>query len=161
MKKQAFLDQLKNRISILDDAEVADILMEYESHINEKMNAGKTEEEAIQDFGDFNELVKDILSAYKIKDKGPSETRSHGEFETWIHKAVDEITDFMKPLIDKISQLQQNQIGYFIAYVILTLLMVYFIQIPFWILRELGVWLLRAIPFGVGYTIGALFSVAF
>jgi len=159
MKKQEFLNKLKSRISILDDEEVADILTEYESHINEKVNAGKTEEEAIQDFGDFNELVKDILGAYKIKDKGPSESRSQGEFEAWIHKAVDEITDFMRPLVDKISKLEQDQIGYFIGYILLTLVMVYLIQVPFWIVRELGVWVLRVIPFGVGIAIGAVFSV--
>lgn len=32
----------------------------------EKVAKGKTEEEAIKDFGDFDELVKEILSAYKI-----------------------------------------------------------------------------------------------
>ena len=157
MKKQEFLDRLKSRINVLDDEEVADILTEYEAHINEKMNAGKTEEEAIQDFGDFNELIKDILGAYKIKDKASS--AHHSEFNDWINKAVDEIIFFMKPLIDKASNLQGHQIAYFIGYILLTLLLVYLIQIPFWIGKGLGVWLLNAIPFGVGHAFGFIFSI--
>jgi uncharacterized membrane protein len=158
MKKQEFLDKLKSRLSILNDEEVDDILYEYEAHINEKISAGKTEEQATADFGDFNELIKEILSAYKIKDKEPYESRSRGEFETWIHKAIDEITEFMKPLINKISTLQGEQVGYFIAYLILTLIMVSLIGIPFWIVDRLGVALLSVIPLGVGQVFGTIFS---
>lgn len=160
MKKQEFLDKLKRRLSILNDEEVEDILTEYEAHINEKMHAGKTEEEAIADFGDFNELVKEILGAYKIKDKADQSSRSTGEFEAWIHKAIDEITDFARPLIDRVSTLEGQQIGYFIAYLILTLIMVSLIGIPFWLIEKLGVALLSVIPLGVGAVFGAIFTVA-
>jgi len=160
MKKQEFLDRLKSRISILDDEEVEDILMEYEAHINEKMNAGKTEEEAIADFGDFNELIKDILAAYKIKDKGQTHSSSTSEFQAWIHKAIDEITEFMRPLIDKVNTLQGDQIGYFIGYIILTLIMVSLIGIPFWIIEKIGVVFLSFIPLGVGHVFGVLFTIA-
>ena len=156
MKKQEFLDKLKNRLSILNDEEVSDILNEYEAHINEKISAGKTEEEATSDFGDFNELVTEILAAYKIKDKGDSQTK--GEFESWVHKAIDEITDFMRPLMNKISTLQGEQVGYFIGYLILTLIMVSLIGIPFWIIDKLGVVLLSVIPLGVGRVFGVIFS---
>ena len=159
MKKQEFLDRLKSRISILDDEEVEDILMEYEAHINEKMNSGKTEEEAIADFGDFNELIKEILAAYKIKDKGQTSSSSTSEFQAWIHKAIDEITEFMRPLIDKVNTLEGDQVGYFIGYIILTLIMVALIGIPFWFLERIGVALLSVIPLGVGHVFGVIFSV--
>ncbi len=159
MKKQEFLDRLKSRISILDDEEVEDILTEYEAHINEKMNAGKTEEQAIADFGDFNELIKDILAAYKIKDKGQTNSSSTSEFQAWIHKAIDEITDFMRPLIEKVNTLEGDQVGYFIGYIILTLVMVALIGIPFWFLERIGVALLSVIPLGVGHVFGVIFSV--
>lgn len=160
MKKQEFLDKLKSRLSILNDEEVDDILNEYEAHINEKLHAGKSEEEATADFGDFNELVKEILGAYKIKDKAPHESRSTGSFEQWIHQAIDEITDFVKPLFDRFSALDTDQIGYFIVYLVLTLVMVWLIQIPFWIIGNMGVWFLNVIPFGLGTVIGFIFSVA-
>jgi len=156
MKKQEFLDKLKSRLSILNDEEVDDILNEYEAHINEKLNAGKTEEQATSDFGDFNELVTEILAAYKIKDKGTAQPK--GEFETWIHKAIDEITEFMRPLLNKISTLEGEQVGYFIGYLILTLIMVSLIGIPFWIIDKLGVVLLSVIPLGVGHVFGVIFS---
>ena len=104
MTKQAFLDKLRSRLSILDDDEVDDILSEYAAHIDQKVASGKTEAEAIADFGDFNELVKAILSAYKIKDSTSSKD-SGSQFQTWLHNAIDEVTDFVKPLINRVGTL--------------------------------------------------------
>jgi hypothetical protein len=156
MTKQAFLDKLRSRLSILDDNEVDDIINEYADHIDQKVHAGKTEAEAIADFGDFNELVKAILSAYKIKDN--AESGSTGQFKSWLHKAIDEITDFMKPLIDRVGTLQGDQVGYFIAYLFLTLITVWLVQIPFWLIEGLGNLILRIIPF-VGGALGTILSI--
>jgi hypothetical protein len=157
MTKQAFLDKLRSRLSILDDNEVEDILSEYAAHIDQKVASGKTEEQAIADFGDFNELVKAILSAYKIKDNASS-SDSGSQFKTWLHSAIDEITDFMKPLIDRVGTLQGDQVGYFIAYLFLTLITVWLVQIPFWLIDGLGNLILRIIPF-VGGALGAILSI--
>lgn len=156
MTKQAFLDKLRSRLSILDDNEVDDILNEYADHIDQKVHAGKTEAEAIADFGDFNELVKAILSAYKIKEG--AESGSTGQFKAWLHKAIDEITDFVKPLIDRVGTLQGDQIGYFIAYLFLTLITIWLVQIPFWLIEGLGNLILRIIPF-VGGALGTILSI--
>jgi hypothetical protein len=157
MTKQAFLDKLKSRLSILDDNEVEDILSEYAAHIDQKVASGKTEEQAIADFGDFNELVKAILSAYKIKDS-TSSGDSGSQFKTWLHNAIDEITDFMKPIIDRVGTLQGDQVGYFIAYLFLTLITVWLVQIPFWLIDGLGNLILRIIPF-VGGALGTILSI--
>jgi uncharacterized membrane protein len=156
MKKQEFLDRLKSRIDILDDSEVEDIMMEYEGHILEKMNKGKSEEEAIQDFGDFNELIKDILSAYKIKDKPISKPQS--KVVDWLQKAAYEINDFLKPLFSSAAKLKGKQVLYFLGYVALTLLLVYLIQYPLFLVKVAGRMLLSSIPFNIGYTFGGLFS---
>ncbi len=156
MTKQAFLDKLRSRLSILDDNEVEDILSEYAAHIDQKVASGKTEEQAIADFGDFNELVKAILSAYKIKDNADS--GSTGQFKTWLHNAIDEISAFMKPLIDRVGTLQGDQIGYFIAYLFLTLITIWLVQIPFWLIDGLGNLILRIIPF-VGGALGTILSI--
>ena len=66
MKKDEFLSLLEKRLHILNEKERQDILDEYRTHIEMKMQEGKDEEDAIQDFGDFNELVDEILDAYKI-----------------------------------------------------------------------------------------------
>ncbi len=68
MNKKVFLEKLKKKLKILNKDELDDIIEEYEDHINEKVASGKTEEEAVKDFGDFDELVKEILSAYKINE---------------------------------------------------------------------------------------------
>ena len=66
MNKKEFLDKLEKKLSILDESERKDILDEYKDTISEKVKHGQSEEEAVADFGDVDELVKEILSAYKI-----------------------------------------------------------------------------------------------
>ena len=69
MNKSSFISKLKKNLKILDENEVKDIVDEYSETIDEKIKNGKTEEEAIKDFGDVNELCKEILKAYKINPK--------------------------------------------------------------------------------------------
>ena len=67
MDKATFLVQLQKNIGMLDDGEQKDIIDEYSQHIDMKVSGGMTEAEAIEDFGDFNEFVREILSAYHVK----------------------------------------------------------------------------------------------
>ena len=66
MTKKDFLDKLRGKLEILKSDEVEDIINEYSEHIDEKVKSGVSEEDAILEFGDFNELVTNILDAYKI-----------------------------------------------------------------------------------------------
>lgn len=75
MDKQTFLNELKKRLKVLNKDEIEDIVEEYEGHINEKISSGKTEKEAIEDFGDFDCLIKEILSAYKINEDYENEIK--------------------------------------------------------------------------------------
>jgi hypothetical protein len=76
----------------------------------------------------------------------------------WITSFLDEIADFMKPLIDRVGTLQGDQVGYFIAYLFLTLITVWLVQIPFWLIDGLGNLILRIIPF-VGGALGTILSI--
>lgn len=67
MDKATFLVQLQKNIGMLDDGEQKDIIDEYSQHIDMKVSGGMTEAEAIEDFGDFNEFVREVLSAYHVK----------------------------------------------------------------------------------------------
>lgn len=68
MKKTEFIDLLRKKLSIIEENELNDILDEYEQHITMKMESGKfTEEEAIEDFGDLNQLTAEILEAYHVR----------------------------------------------------------------------------------------------
>ena len=66
MNKEKFLEELEKRLIILDETEKQDILNEYKDIINEKVKHGKTEEEAIADFGSIDELVKKFLVHIKL-----------------------------------------------------------------------------------------------
>lgn len=67
MKKEEFISSLKNKLSVLEESEIRDIIEEYEQHIDMKMQEGLSEEEAIRDFGDIGELTAGILEAYHVK----------------------------------------------------------------------------------------------
>lgn len=67
MDKATFLVELQRNIGMLDDAEQRDIIDEYAQHIDMKVSDGMTEAEAIEDFGDFKDFVRDVLSAYHVK----------------------------------------------------------------------------------------------
>lgn len=65
--KDSFLKELQSRLSVLEEAEQQDILAEYAQHIDLRVAGGLTEEEAVQDFGDIDQLAAEILSAYHVK----------------------------------------------------------------------------------------------
>lgn len=65
--KEWFLKELQSRIALLEDAEQQDILAEYAQHIDLRVDGGLTEEDAIRDFGDLDQLAAEILEAYHVK----------------------------------------------------------------------------------------------
>ncbi len=67
MNKQAFLEELRGYLSVLEDQEQEDIMEEYSQHIDMKLQKGLSEEEAIRDFGSMKELAAEILEAYHVK----------------------------------------------------------------------------------------------
>ena len=66
MTKTEFLALLEQRLMVLNDDERADLLSEYEQHIEMKVASGLSEEDAIADFGDPEELIKELLDAYHL-----------------------------------------------------------------------------------------------
>lgn len=66
MNKKEFLDVMERRLSVLEAQEREDILSEYEQHIELKMKSGMSEREVIEDFGDVDSLIAEILEAYHI-----------------------------------------------------------------------------------------------
>lgn len=66
MIKAEFLEYLGKKLQILNRQERDDILNEYAQHIELKMKSGLSEEEAIHDFGNLEELAAEILDAYNV-----------------------------------------------------------------------------------------------
>lgn len=68
MKKVEFIELLRKKLSIIEENELNDILDEYEQHITMKIEERNcTEDEAIADFGDVNQLIAEILQAYHVR----------------------------------------------------------------------------------------------
>lgn len=136
MKKDEFLKKLEKRLSILNEEERQDILDEYKDHLEKKMKDGMSEEEAVQDFGDFDTLVKDILSAYKINENyGEDSAR---KLESTFNIIVDEMVKFFQRLIQMFSNKKGEDLLRIICKIILVLFAIWLMRIPTWMIRELG-----------------------
>ncbi len=164
MNKNEFLSQLRKRLDVLTDTEIDDIIDEYADAINQKIQEGKTEEEAVQDFGDFEELVKEIGEAYKIKPNTKNTNKTN--VETIFSDVVAMLSKFFTSIFDEI---QSHGIGKALALIIVGLLLIFLLRIPFVILEELGVSIIEGIlptiiskPVSVIYQllIGILFIMA-
>lgn len=76
MTKTEFLSLLEQRLMVLNDEERSDLLSEYKQHIEMKIQSGLSEEDAIADFGDPEELVRELLDAYHLNTSYPLNTNS-------------------------------------------------------------------------------------
>lgn len=102
MNKKEFLDLLEKKLSVLDNKEKQDIIIEYTNTINEKVKQGQTEEEAVKDFGDIDDLVKEILIAYKINPNYEEKTDSFSKKgEDLIKQGAEAVSDFSRKVAKK------------------------------------------------------------
>lgn len=181
MNKKKFLKILEEKLWILDETERKDIINEYKDNIEEKIKHGKTEEEAVSDFGDINVLAKEILSAYKInpdykngKEKDTKETTKEwiDKGEGWIKKTASSLSDFTKKIMsDMKSSGQEWTIERFfeaLIKIIIFLLSCALLKLPFYLIESLGIVILGTLfhPFdyvliviwklliSIGYLIG-------
>lgn len=151
MNKRVFLEKLKKKLKILNKDELDDIIEEYEDHINEKVASGKTEEEAVKDFGDFDELVKEILSAYKINEDYEETIKEKNVVADFIDTCVSFIKDFAR----NIGSRGANDIVKFVVEFIVLILFIAILKLPVLFVEELGEWLFERLisPFGDGLAI--------
>ena len=61
-----FLEKLETKIDALDEKERKKIIKNYQVMIEEKMNEGLTEKEAIKSFGNVDDIAKEICSDYHV-----------------------------------------------------------------------------------------------
>lgn len=111
MNKKEFLDSLAKKLAVLEESERQDILSEYTDTINEKVKQGQSEEDAVKDFGDIDDLVKEILKAYKINpDFDEKEESFSQKSEELIKQGAGKIADFSRNLADKFKR-NNNEIN--------------------------------------------------
>ncbi len=129
MKKEEFLKRLKKRLNILEEKEVEDIIKEYKGYIEEKMEAGSTEEEAVEAFGDVDELADELLKAYKVKVEKNEDPI--GDFANKVVKIIDQ-------LIEDFSKKTPKEIAGFVIEIFVILCLIALCHIPVSMLVELG-----------------------
>ncbi|MCM1053356.1 MAG: DUF1700 domain-containing protein, partial [Ruminococcus sp.] len=146
MNKEEFIKKLRKSLDILEDKEISDIVSEYEGYIEEKVKDGKSEEEAVKELGDFNEIVSDLLAAYKVK----SPKKEEGAFTRFINSLSDGLDNFMNSLNEKSGK----DILKIIIEIIIILFIVTLLKIPFSMIKEL----VNDIFSELGYPIGRMFT---
>ena len=104
MNKKTFLKKLKDRLSILDEKEVNDIISEYSDIMDEKVKNGVTVTDAINDFGDIDTLSAEILKAYKINSKYHEKKDIVNDFENIIKDTATKTSDFIKKIVGDIKE---------------------------------------------------------
>ena len=100
MTKHEFLNLLEQRLIVLNDDERADLLNEYEQHIEMKMQSGLSEEEAIADFGDPEELIKELLEAYHLN----TDYQPQNRFAANITYGVKSCAHFLSSTFESLCQ---------------------------------------------------------
>ncbi len=91
MNKEQYIIELRKRLSLLANSEVDNIVLEYQDYIKQKLNEGLSEEEALEQLGNINDLAKKILKGYKLSD-------TYINLFIGKEKVIDEINDFVKKL---------------------------------------------------------------
>ncbi|MDR1793994.1 MAG: DUF1700 domain-containing protein [Erysipelotrichaceae bacterium] len=102
MTKQEFIHYLNQKLAVLSDEERQDIIDEYTQHIDMKVENGASEAEAIADFGDLNELVKEILDAYHLN-------RSHVD-SNFIMEWIEKIGAGISAAAKSITKMKSDQL---------------------------------------------------
>jgi len=138
MNKEEFLKKLSKKLEVLEDTEIEDIVSEYDGYIDEKVNAGLTEEEAVKELGDFEEIVSDLLAAYKLKNN----PRPDSGFNRVINTISDGIDSFMDSLDNKTGR----DIIKLLIEIIIILFIICLLKIPFSMIKDLGSSIFDTLP---------------
>lgn len=155
MNKEQFVAAMHKKLHVIEEHERQDIIDEYINHIDMKMQEGKTEEEVIEDFGDIDELVKDILDAYKI-----NTSSEKSNYDEKFNSFLDDVFDRFKRFISSFTSLDVDDVVKFIFEVFVILILLLLLKIPFSIVGSLGASLLSdIIGLGVGSVFAAIWSI--
>ncbi len=172
MNKKAFINELGRRLYVLDASERKDILNEYSDTIDEKVKHGKTEEEAIADFGNIDELVKEILSAYKINPHFDQHEESDfkkttkelgNSFERFIKEGARKLSDFTRDVVDEVKNHNENITIELVFEILLKglvmLILFAVLSFPFALFRELGLHIFDFLIFPLNHLLSVVWYI--
>ena len=128
MKKKEFLNKLRKKLNVLEDKEIEDIISEYAGYIEEKVNRGLTEEEAVKELGDINEIANDLLQAYKVK---PKESN-------YLNRFINKVSQMFDYFLNELSNKSGKDILKLIVEICLIIFLIMIFRIPFLLVKDLG-----------------------
>lgn len=127
MKKEEFLEILRSKLSILEESEINDIINDYSEIIEEKKKDKKKEEKIIEEFGNIDELAKEILKAYKISES----YNGKNDFNDIIKKWFNKFEDVINVMVKKLSTASAVEILKFIIEMFVIFVLILIMKIPF------------------------------
>lgn len=160
MTKKTFLEELEKRLSILKEEEKQDILLEYKGIIEEKVQHGMKEKDAVADFGDFDEFVGEILSAYKINPHhDENEKKKEESFlekgEDFIQKSAKKLSEITETIVTNIREsnceITTTLIFEILLKAIVVLLIMGFLTLPFLLFSRIGTSILDFVLFPLNF----------
>lgn len=132
MTIEEFEKKLREKLSILEEKEINDIINEYKEYIDEKMKNGATEVEAIKEFGNLDELANELLKAYKINVEQPTKDKN------FLNNLVDIFITWIDSIVRVFSNKNSKEIIRILLELFLILMAIAFCHIPFEILGNIG-----------------------
>lgn len=122
MNRFEFVNRLNGKLYLLSESERRDIIDEYVAHIGQKMKEGKTEAEAIKDFGDIDELAREILGAYHID----STKVADKTVDVYVKQSVD----YISRAAEKILSFSTAQLARILVEFVILLAILYVLRFP-------------------------------
>lgn len=122
MNRFEFVNRLNGKLYLLSESERRDIIDEYVAHIAQKMKEGKTEAEAIKDFGDIDELAREILEAYHID----STKVADKTVDVYVKQSVD----YISRAAEKILSFSTPQLARIMVEFVILLVILYVLRFP-------------------------------
>ena len=83
MNKQEFLDQLRKKLSGAPQSEVEDRLIFYGEMIDDRIEEGMSEEEAVAAVGDIDSIESEIISGIPMSTLVKEKTKSKRKMKAW------------------------------------------------------------------------------
>lgn len=148
MNKEEFLTKLRKKLDVLEDKEIEDIISEYEGYIEEKKSRGLTEEEAVKELGDINEISSDLLGAYKVKQKGSN----------YLNKFIDKVSQIFDKVLNELSTKSGKDILKFVVEICLIILLICIFKIPFIFIKDLGWNIFSTLSYPISNTFYSIWS---
>lgn len=152
MNKQEFLEFLEKKLNGLSKTELNDILFEYSTHIDNKVLEGKTEKDAIEDFGDIDILVAEILLAYKTDNNFKANS-----FKNKIRYYLDRSSEFITDLTDAVCKLNKQDFKNIFVKGFILIICLVVINFPFNMIQDTIYHISNIFPDFIANTISGIF----